>query len=322
MLSMRRPAHMGCGRLGRVVAMLLHPESWGKNSPLLLSPQRHQAPQGCRRVRGAPDFESHWARSSDRKWPQDAISTRLSTPAAGSLQILVIALCLLCDDRRIDTQVIGMVAHHCPAWHVRRSIRTRFFPALFGGLNRVVHLEPNDRLGRSRCCDCDPVLFSSVSLLTPLTTSLPALIAVRFLAALGWWGAAGLIAITSNIHPKPCGRMLQRHVLWFPPGSVLAGVVSAQMVPHLGWQSVFMSVASFRSPALPVFVCRPGVGSLLAVRGITSASRRFWPYALQRTWNGRLAQASHEQRLGSTAVYRRRRWVPLALDGAVFLSLC
>jgi hypothetical protein len=95
-------------------------------------------------------------------------------------------------------QVIGMVAPSiAAAWHVPPAAFGPVFGlGLFGGLIGVVTLgSASDRFGRKPVLVTAILLFASVSLLTPLTASLPALMAVRFVAGLGMGGALpGLIA--------------------------------------------------------------------------------------------------------------------------------
>jgi AAHS family 4-hydroxybenzoate transporter-like MFS transporter len=248
----------------------------------------------------------------------------------GRFQILVIALCaLMVMIDGFDTQVIGMVAPSiAAAWHVPPAAFGPVFAlGLFGGLIGVVTLgSASDRFGRKPVLVTAILLFSSVSLLTPLTTSLPALIAVRFLAGVGMGGALpGLIAITSEYSPKAVrANVTALMYCGFPLGSVLAGVVSAQMVPHLGWQSVFYVGSLVPLAALPVFVwVVPESVRFLAVRGDHERVAKILArMRCSATWNGRLAQASHEQRSSVARLFTGGRAMGTALLWtALFLSL-
>jgi MFS transporter, AAHS family, 4-hydroxybenzoate transporter len=248
----------------------------------------------------------------------------------GRFQMFVIALCaLMVMIDGFDTQVIGMVAPSiAAAWHVPPAAFGPVFGlGLFGGLIGVVTLgSASDRFGRKPVLVTAILLFSSVSLLTPLTTSLPALIAVRFVAGVGMGGALpGLIAITSEYSPKAVrANVTALMYCGFPLGSVLAGVVSAEMVPRLGWPSVFYVGSLVPLALLPVFVwVVPESVRFLAVRGDHErVAKILVRMRCSATWSGRLTQASHEQRSSVARLFTGGRAMGTTLLWtALFLSL-
>jgi len=248
----------------------------------------------------------------------------------GRFQLLVIALCaLMVMIDGFDTQVIGMVAPAiAAAWHVApAAFGPVFGVGLFGGLIGVVTLgSAGDRFGRKPVLVAAILVFATVSLLTPLTTSLPELMAVRFVAGFGLGGALpGLIAITSEYSPRAArANVTALMYCGFPLGSVLAGVVSAQMVPHLGWSSVFYVGSLVPLALLPVFVwVVPESVRFLAVRGdharVAKVLARMGCNAI---WNGKLAQAPPERRSPVARLFTDGRAIATAvLWTALFLSL-
>jgi AAHS family 4-hydroxybenzoate transporter-like MFS transporter len=195
-----------------------------------------------------------------------------------------------------DTQVIGMVAPAIAAsWHVTpASFGAVFGVGLFGGLIGVLALgTASDRFGRKPVLVAAIALFSGISLLTPLTTSLGALTAVRFVAGLGMGGALpGLIATTSEYLPKAVRTHITALMYCgFPLGSVLAGLVSAQMLPRFGWPSVFYVGSVIPLALLPLFAWQvPESVHFLAARGERERVARILARLKSRVrWNGRLA---------------------------------
>jgi AAHS family 4-hydroxybenzoate transporter-like MFS transporter len=248
----------------------------------------------------------------------------------GPFQILVVALCaLMVMIDGFDTQVIGMVAPAiAAAWHIApASFGAVFGMGLFGGLIGALTLgSAGDRFGRKPVLVASILLFAGVSLLTPLTASLPALIAVRFVAGFGMGGALpGLIAITSEYSPGAVrANVTALMYCGFPLGSVLAGVVSAQMVPHLGWPSVFYVGSIVPLALLPVFGWLvPESVRFLAMRGdherVAKILARMNCHA---TWNGKVAQVPHERRSSVAHLFTGGRAMGTALLWAtLFLSL-
>jgi AAHS family 4-hydroxybenzoate transporter-like MFS transporter len=109
----------------------------------------------------------------------------------------------------------------------------------------------------------------------------------------------------------------------FPLGSVLAGVVSAQMVPRLGWPSVFYVGSLVPLALLPVFVWAvPESVRFLAVRGDHERVAKILArMRCSATWSGKLTQASHEQRssvarlfTGGRAMGTTLLWMALLLS--------
>ena len=163
-----------------------------------------------------------------------------------AFQSTIIGLCaLMAMIDGMDTQAIGMVA---PAisfdWHVpAAAFGPVFGSSLFSGLiGALVVGQAGDRFGRK------PVLIFSVlvlalgSLATPFTHSISALLIVRLVTGFGLGGALPIIiSITSEFSPKRLRlNIVALMYCGFPFGSVLGGVLAAQLIPRFGWASVFL----------------------------------------------------------------------------------
>ena len=247
-----------------------------------------------------------------------------------SFHRVVVALCtLMVMIDGFDTQVIGMVAPAIAAsWQVTpASFGAVFGIGLFGGLIGVLALgTASDRLGRKPVLVAAIALFAGISLLTPLTTSLGGLIAVRFVAGLGMGGALpGLIATTSEYLPKAVRTNVTALMYCgFPLGSVLAGVVAAQMLPRFGWPSVFYVGSIIPLALLPWFAWQvPESVHFLAVRGERERVERILARLKSGIrWNGRLAHMSDARRSPVAGLFAQgRASVTVLLWITLFLSL-
>ena len=254
----------------------------------------------------------------------------IDSSPVGSFHRVVIALCaLMVMIDGFDTQVIGMVAPAIAAsWHVApASFGAVFGIGLFGGLIGVLALgTASDRFGRKPVLVAAIALFAGISLLTPLTSSLGSLIAVRFVAGLGMGGALpGLIATTSEYLPKAVRTNITALMYCgFPLGSVLAGVVAAQMLPRYGWSSVFYVGSIIPLALLPLFAWQvPESVHFLAVRGERERVERILARLKSSIrWNGQVAHVSDAQRSPVAGLFAQGRApVTVLLWITLFLSL-
>ncbi len=127
-----------------------------------------------------------------------------------------------------------------------------------------------DRFGRKPVLLAAILLFAGVSLLTPFTHTISALVIIRLISGFGLGGALpGLVAITSDYAPKAVrAKVTGLMYCSFPLGSVLAGVISAQMIPSWGWGSVFYIGSLIPLILLPVFaLVVPESARFLALKG-------------------------------------------------------
>jgi AAHS family 4-hydroxybenzoate transporter-like MFS transporter len=171
------------------------------------------------------------------------------------LQLLVVVLCALVGLLDgADTQSIGVSAPfiaHSLGLKVS-SFGPIFAAAQLGATIGALTFGPlADRFGRK------PMLLvaaCTIGLFTFATTaagSMPALIAVRFLAGVGLGGATPcFLSLTSDFSPRKQRGMIAT-IIWssYPLGAALGSFMNAYILSHFGWQAIF-----YIGGALPLVV--------------------------------------------------------------------
>jgi AAHS family 4-hydroxybenzoate transporter-like MFS transporter len=163
------------------------------------------------------------------------------------LQITVLCLCALCALLEgMDAQNIGFVA---PAiirdWALPpHSFTPAFMSGLFGLLIGCLFIAPlADKIGRKSILVGSVASFALFSLFSAEASSLESLSVLRFLTGVGIGGGmANSIAMTSEYFPerKRAGMTVIMFV-GFALGASLGGFLSAYLIPHFGWKSVFIA---------------------------------------------------------------------------------
>jgi AAHS family 4-hydroxybenzoate transporter-like MFS transporter len=162
-----------------------------------------------------------------------------------AFQSTIIGLCaLMAMIDGMDTQAIGMVAPAIASdWHVpAAAFGPVFGSSLFSGLiGALVVGQAGDRFGRKPVLIFAVLVLALGSLATPFTHSISALLLVRLLTGFGLGGALPIIiSITSEFSPKRLRlNIVALMYSGFPFGSVLGGVLAAQLIPRFGWASIF-----------------------------------------------------------------------------------
>ena len=163
----------------------------------------------------------------------------------GRYQIWTMALCgmvIVLDG--FDTQSIGFLAPSM-AETLRVPVKTFgpvFAAALVGLMISSMLSGPiADRWGRKGTIVVCTLIFGAFAMLTARCTSLDQLLAFRFLTGLGLGGAlSNSVALMSEYAPKRLLAVIVSMMFCgMPAGAVLATQVSAVMLPHWGWRSVF-----------------------------------------------------------------------------------
>jgi AAHS family 4-hydroxybenzoate transporter-like MFS transporter len=216
----------------------------------------------------------------------------------GGFQILVYALCaLMAMVDGYDTQAIGMVAPAiATAWHVGPAAFSGVFgSALFTAfLGALAMGGASDRFGRKKVLVGSILLFACASLATPFTHNVQTLAVVRLIAGFGLGGALpNLVATTSELAPRAVRTKVAALMFCsFPLGSVLAGVIAAQIIPRWGWGSVFLVDSLFALALLPVFVAVvPEAVRFLAEKGdMAGVAKVLAQVRAETTWDGQLAK--------------------------------
>jgi AAHS family 4-hydroxybenzoate transporter-like MFS transporter len=188
-------------------------------------------------------------------------------------QTLIIAICtavMIVDG--FDTQLISFAAPAIAAsWQVPpSSFGFVFAIGLFGGLiGAITSGVIADRIGRKPTLLISVLLFGLASLATPLAGSMATLGVIRFITGLGVGGALpGAIAIAAEYAPKRARATVAAITFCgIPLGSVIGSVLSSQLIPAYGWQSVFIVGGLLPLLLVPlVVVCVPESIRFLALR--------------------------------------------------------
>ncbi|HEY2036432.1 MAG TPA: MFS transporter [Steroidobacteraceae bacterium] len=245
-------------------------------------------------------------------------------------QALLIVLCsLVVMIDGFNTQSIAFAAPAIvAAWRVPpTSFGVVFAAGLLGGLIGALAFGIlADRLGRKPSLVAAVLLFATVNLLAPLTTSVEALTVVRLVSGFGLGGALPItISLTSEYAPARMRTTLVALMFCgFPLGAVLGGMGAAKLIPALGWASVFYAGGLIPIALLPFVIgwIPESVRflSLRQARGrIEQVLRRMRWLEL---WNGQLMPAARPARSRVASLFAEgRAAATLLLWITLFLSL-
>jgi AAHS family 4-hydroxybenzoate transporter-like MFS transporter len=161
-------------------------------------------------------------------------------------QYVVLFLCftILALDG-FDTAAIGYVAPALVAkWGVARSaLAPVLSAALFGLAFGAMAAGPSaDRFGRKPVIMVSTLGFAVFSLATAYADSIQTMAVLRFLTGLGL-GAAMPNAVTLMAELAPARHrsfIVNAVYVGFPLGAAAGGFVAAGIIPHHGWESVFL----------------------------------------------------------------------------------
>lgn len=163
-------------------------------------------------------------------------------PAFHFMLLALMGLCLVIDG--FDAQAMGYVAPSVIAqWHVPKAALGPVFSAslvgmLLGALGLSVLA---DRIGRRPVLIGATLAFALTMLVTPLASTIPALMALRFVTGLGL-GCIMPNAMALVGEFSPHAHRVKRMMLvscGFTVGAALGGFVSAALIPTYGWHAVF-----------------------------------------------------------------------------------
>ena len=163
-------------------------------------------------------------------------------PAFQLMLLVLCGLCLVIDG--FDAQAMGYVAPSVIGeWHVSKAALGPVFSAsLFGMLLGALGLSVlADRIGRRPVLIGATLFFALAMLATPLVTTIPALLTLRFITGLGLGcimpNAMALVGEFSSTAHRVKRMMLVS--CGFTLGAALGGFVSAALIPSYGWRAVF-----------------------------------------------------------------------------------
>lgn len=130
-----------------------------------------------------------------------------------------------------------------------------------------------DRIGRKPLLVASTAIIGTFSLLSAFAPSLAALVVLRFFTGIGIGGAMpATVALTSDYTPE---RHRASFIMWMFCGNTIGGFVggqlAAQMLPHFGWQSIFLVGGVAPLLLVPVLVLAlPESPRFLLARGSAS----------------------------------------------------
>jgi MFS transporter, AAHS family, 4-hydroxybenzoate transporter len=178
--------------------------------------------------------------------PQIDVAEWIDHQRISKLQVSVILMsgaCTLLEG--FDATSISFVAPVLvKEWHLPpQSFTPVFMAGLLGLLVGCLAIAPlADKLGRKTVMLGSVIAFGTFSLLSAFASSLPTLAILRLLTGAGVGGGmANAIALTSEFFPQRsrAGTTAAMFV-GFPLGSSLGGYLAGWIIPHFGWQSVFL----------------------------------------------------------------------------------
>lgn len=176
----------------------------------------------------------------------------------GRFQITTIALCaLVVFVEGFDAQAIAYVAPSISAaWSLPKGALGPVFAAgLLGIMLGSLFIAPlADRMGRRRIMLISTAVFGLLTLVTPLAQDTTSLLVLRFLTGFGLGGAMpNAISLTSEYSPARRRSFLIMLMFGgFSLGSALGGFAAAYLIPHSGWESVFIVGGIMPLVLLPV----------------------------------------------------------------------
>jgi len=163
-----------------------------------------------------------------------------------SLQKRIMWLCfLIVAIDGFDTAAVGFIA---PAlkmqWGLQATDLAPLFGAgLFGLMAGALIFGPlSDKLGRKPILIGSVIMFGVASVFAALSSDLQSLIVWRFLTGLGLGGALpNAITLTSEYAPTSRrSNLVTLMFCGFTVGSALGGIISAQLLPHIGWHGILL----------------------------------------------------------------------------------
>jgi MFS transporter, AAHS family, 4-hydroxybenzoate transporter len=163
----------------------------------------------------------------------------------GAFQIRVMVLCALAA--MLDGFAAQMMGYIAPSlahdMHLAPAALSRIFAvSLIGLMLGALTFGPiADRFGRRRVIVTCTLLFGLFTLVTAFAHSVNSLIALRFLAGLGFGGVMpNTIALTAEYSPqRRRGTMITIMFCGFPIGATIVGFAAVPILPVYGWRGVF-----------------------------------------------------------------------------------
>ena len=209
---------------------------------------------------------------------------KLENQRLSALQIRVVLICTLAQIfDGFDIYSIGMAAPALAgAWHLPgAAFANTFVMSGVGTLTGALTLSPiGDRWGRKPVLVASLVLLAVFSFACVFATSIPELVAYRFLTGLGIGALMpATVALSSDYSPERLRAPIVMLVFTGSPlGGFVGGQLVAQLLPLYGWQVIFVIGGLFPLLLLPVALFwLPESPRILLKRGrLTQATLRLF----------------------------------------------
>ena len=177
--------------------------------------------------------------------PASVITTLIDSRDMSFLQYSTILICFLMN--MLDGMDVLVIAFSAPAisneWGIGpEALGVVFSAAVVGMTVGALFIAPQaDRIGRKAVILTCALLMGTSIFATSLAQSVNQLMALRFVSGLGIGGMlASISTLTSEYAPnKTKDFWVSLVVGGYPIGAVLSGLVAAQVIPSLGWRTMF-----------------------------------------------------------------------------------
>ena len=176
----------------------------------------------------------------------DQIRVLIDESKLTGLQLTVLGVCFFLN--MLDGMDVLAISFAAPAiadeWSISpQSLGVVFSAALVGMTAGAIFLSPyTDVIGRRRMILASLLMISLGMLATSFANSVPALIALRFLAGLGI--GSMLASMTSMVSEYAPDRLRNVFILVlhasYSIGAIIAGFVAAGLIPAFGWRPLFV----------------------------------------------------------------------------------
>ncbi len=188
----------------------------------------------------------------------DQIRVLIDESKLTGLQLTVLGVCFFLN--MLDGMDVLAISFAAPAiadeWSISpQSLGIVFSAALVGMTAGAIFLSPyTDVIGRRRMILASLVMISLGMLATSLANSVPALIALRFLAGLGI--GSMLASMTSMVSEYAPDRFRNVFILVlhasYSIGAIIAGFVAAGLLPVVGWRPLFVVAGCASLVGIPI----------------------------------------------------------------------